>query len=112
MNEKIKPEFNQAAGQSKKEVTQNTAHSQGHGSSMVRQSQPVPVPKPPAMAQGVTEASFNRRWGKEDKAAAQRNEQVSRIPKPPVIDLKHQQEGARLREKFQKAARRDQDRGR
>jgi hypothetical protein len=119
MNEKIRPqprpvapEFNKAANPTKSVINQNAPSTQGHGSGMVRESKIIPVPKPPAMGQHLTQDAFNKKWDKEAEDANRRNGQISRIPRKPVIDLKHQQEGARLREKFQKAASKESDRGR
>ena len=106
---KAKDAFNRATT---KAVEPAKATEQGQGSAMIKQSRPTPVPQPPAIGHVVDRQIYRQRIEKEHQAAKERNAQVSRNPARPVIDLKHQQEGSRLHQRFQKAARKEQDRGR
>ena len=67
-------------------------------------------PKPPAgLGRVATEQAFKDR---AQEAAKKDNPPYSgKLPKP-VIELEHLKEGAKLREKFHKAAQREQDKGR
>jgi hypothetical protein len=105
---KAKDAFNRATTQQAK----TTAQAQGEGSGMIKESKPTPVPPPPAIGQAVNQQLFKQRMAKENAAAKSVQPQVSGNLRKPVIELKHLKEGARLHQQFQKAARKEQDRGR
>ena len=55
---------------------------------------------------------FNAKLAREKADANQKAASLNRTPPKPVIDLKHQQEGQKLHEKFKKSAQQDKQQGR
>jgi hypothetical protein len=108
-----KDEFNKVASQTKTVPNKSSAQTQGQGSEMVRQSQPPMRPKPPGSVGNVVDAqAHNANLAREKAEANQEAARLNRTPPRPVVELKHQQEGQRLHEKFKKAAQQDRQQGR
>lgn len=79
---------------------------------MVRNDRPAPKPVPPQNVRHAVDGQIHLQQKiKEHQAVLQRNAQIAK-PGKPVIDLKHQQEAVRLREKFKQAAAKERDQGR
>jgi hypothetical protein len=108
-----KTAFNQAKDAQPKPPVK-AVEAQGRGSEMVKKDQLIlDGPKPPGGArQAVVRQDFQRKISQEAAAAKSAEPQVSGNLRKPVIELEHLKEGAKLREKFRAAARKEQERDR